>query len=62
MIELNINGHDFRITSETIHGARGFSLREWVGRGVSGRNMLHDYGCTEKEAIKLAREIAVRAA
>jgi len=53
MIELNINGHDFRITRETIHGAQGFSLREWTDH-----NVLHDFGCTEKEARQLAEDIA----
>jgi len=55
MAELTLNGRNFRISNETVNGAQGFTLREWVGSGISGRNILHDCGIASKGN---ARELA----
>lgn len=50
-----IDGHSFKVTRETVHGAEGYTLREWR----FGRDLLHDFGmASESEARALAARVA----
>lgn len=47
-----INGREFKVERETVHGAQGFTLREWDNVPSGGRNILHDFGIESAPAAR----------